>query len=217
MSKGKVPATYTCAQRGEWGPYHVLVPGPTTGRDRWGPTRDRGKDKTLCGVQLTEMWERDTSGIEPEQVECKRCRAILKKQGKLGQDEDSHTGGKMKLLTEELKQRIPPIRSTEGEKDPTVQAKFFDPCGSWTWFVLEGSALVDDGEGNLSYVPLDEMPDEVVDVEFFGLVKGFANELGPFMLNELESVKGPFGLGIERDKFFTPKPLSEVWDEWPFE
>lgn len=50
-----------------------------------------------------------------------------------------------------------------------------------------------------------------------GLVDGFFEELGYFTLSELESVQGPFGLGIERDKHFKPKPLSEVWDRWPFE
>ena len=37
-------------------------------------------------------------------------------------------------------------------------------------------------------------------------------ELGYFTISELEEVKGPFGLGIERDKFWTSKTLKEVMD-----
>ena len=46
----------------------------------------------------------------------------------------------------------------------------------------------------------------------FGLVYGLEKELGYFSLNELESVRGPLGLGIERDKSFKPKPLKECAD-----
>lgn len=103
----------------------------------------------------------------------------------------------MKLLTKEIRDRLPALYSQEDIDDPIVQAKFFDPTGSWTWYVIEG----EEQEG---------------DWLFLGLVKGFEEELGYFTLSELESVKGAFGLGIERDKWFKPKPLSEVWDRWPF-
>jgi hypothetical protein len=39
---------------------------------------------------------------------------------------------------------------------------------------------------------------------------GFEAELGYFSLSELESVRGPWGLPIERDLWFKPCPLSEV-------
>jgi hypothetical protein len=35
-------------------------------------------------------------------------------------------------------------------------------------------------------------------------------ELGYFSLDELESVRGPFGLKIERDLYWKPKTLREV-------
>jgi hypothetical protein len=38
---------------------------------------------------------------------------------------------------------------------------------------------------------------------FFGLVVGLETELGYFTLNELESVRGPMGLKIERDRHFS--------------
>jgi len=43
------------------------------------------------------------------------------------------------------------------------------------------------------------------------LVDGYEKELGYFSLEELESVKGSFGLGIERDRYFGfGKKLSSV-------
>ena len=45
---------------------------------------------------------------------------------------------------------------------------------------------------------------------FYGLVDGQYKELGNFRLCELESVRGQFGLGIERDIHFKGHMLSEV-------
>ena len=93
----------------------------------------------------------------------------------------------MKLLTKELRAKLPPLYSTEKDKDPTAVVKFFTPDSSWTWFATEF-----DGEDR-----------------FFGLVDGFDKELGYFSLPELASARGPLGLPIERDRWFSPKPLSE--------
>lgn len=97
----------------------------------------------------------------------------------------------MKLLTKELRDAIPPLRSTEKQTDPLVVAKFFTPDSSWTWYCLEGSQEDDD-------------------FIFFGLVDGFCQELGYFSLNELEVVRGPLGLPIERDLWWVPVRLSQV-------
>ncbi|MEZ6212599.1 MAG: DUF2958 domain-containing protein [Phycisphaerales bacterium] len=86
------------------------------------------------------------------------------------------------------RKRLPPLYTTQNDTDPIAQVKFFDPCGSWTWYATEF-----DGEDL-----------------FFGLVDGFEKELGYFSLSELASVKGPFGIGIERDKWFDPTPLSKL-------
>ena len=93
----------------------------------------------------------------------------------------------MKLLTKELRAKLPPLYSTEKDKDPTAIVKFFTPDSNWTWFATEF-----DGEDR-----------------FFGLVDGFDKELGYFSLSELASARGPLGLPIERDRWFSPKPLSE--------
>lgn len=97
--------------------------------------------------------------------------------------------GRTKLMTNELLKALPPLYSQENTPDPIVHAKFFDPCGSWTWYAIE----FDPVEGR-----------------FFGLVDGFERELGYFLLSELESIDGPLGLGIERDLYFKPRPLSEI-------
>lgn len=88
----------------------------------------------------------------------------------------------------------PPLYSQEYEKDPMVICKFFDPTGSWSWFVIEGQET----EGG--------------DFLFFGYVIGFEAELGYFSLNELATAKqglrGIQALPIERDINFTPCKLS---------
>ena len=95
----------------------------------------------------------------------------------------------MKLLTQEIRKQLPPIGAQDQSKDPTVYVKFFCPWNHWTWFAYEF-----DGE----------------DI-FFGYVKGDFDEFGTFSLSELESVKGPVGLGIERDIHFSV-PFQLKWD-----
>jgi len=97
----------------------------------------------------------------------------------------------MKLLSKEIEKKLPALYSQEEVEDPMVVVKFFDPCGSGTWYITEG---------------------ERQDEEFllFGLCYIHEPELGYVALSELQAYKGPFGIGIERDKFWTAKRLSEV-------
>lgn len=97
----------------------------------------------------------------------------------------------MQLLTEELRASLPPLYAQDGNRNPTVHAKFFTPDSNWTWFITEGGAEDDD------YI-------------FFGYVIGFEEEWGYSALSDLESVRGPLGLPIERDLYFKPGPWSEV-------
>ena len=94
----------------------------------------------------------------------------------------------MKLLTKQMKKSIPPIYAQDGNENPTVHAKFFTPWSHWTWYVTEF-----DGED-----------------QCFGLVSGHEDELGYFSLNELENLKGPFGLKVERDLYFKPTDLKSI-------
>ena len=98
----------------------------------------------------------------------------------------------MKLLTQELRRKLPPLRSQEDKGGRAVaHVKMFCPDSSWSWFATEF-----DGEDT-----------------FFGLVDGHEKELGYFSLSELESVNGPMGLPIERDLYFDPKTLEEIAPE----
>ena len=97
----------------------------------------------------------------------------------------------MKLLTDELRARIPALYAQEGEGEPVVYAKFFLPGTGWTWYVTEGSPQEDD------YL-------------FFGFVVGLESEFGYFLLSELEGVRTRFGLAVERDLAFREGKLSDV-------
>lgn len=94
----------------------------------------------------------------------------------------------MKLMTADLRTQLPQLYSQEEVDDPKAIAKYFTPDANWTWYATEF-----DGKDT-----------------FFGLVDGLEKELGYFSLAELESVKGPFGLGVERDLWFEPTPVSEL-------
>jgi hypothetical protein len=104
----------------------------------------------------------------------------------------------MKLITKEVLDRLPKLYSQDGKPHSEVKiiVKFFDPCGSWSWYASEGD-VQEDG-----------------DIMFFGLVDGFEKELGNFSLNELMSVRGPMGLRIERDLHYGfDHTLAEVMGE----
>lgn len=112
---------------------------------------------------------------------------------------------KMKLLPEELEKIIPPLGATFKETDPIVKIRFFDPYGSWSWYVIEGSRHK---EGVATILDDKEYHSDMI---FYGLVKGFEDELGDFSLAELESIKTSWGTPrIERDIIFEHMPLSEV-------
>ena len=114
----------------------------------------------------------------------------------------------MKLLTKEILKSLPALYSQENVADPEVVVKFFSPWSSWTWYATEGSPVC--GEcGN--YDCTDPKHGQAgKDFMFFGLVDGDDAELGYFSLEELEGIRGPVGLKIERDLYWKPTPLSEV-------
>jgi hypothetical protein len=102
----------------------------------------------------------------------------------------------MDLLTDSLRAalRANAEAARQPRHDPAPVVKFFNPCGAATWLATELDA---DGD------------------TLFGLADlGFGcPELGSFSLSEIASVRLPFGLGIERDLFFsTTHPLSK-WAE----
>lgn len=76
-----------------------------------------------------------------------------------------------------------------GEGDGVARVKLFDPTGSWTWYISE-------------YDPETR--------EAFGLVHGFEREYGYIYMPELVEFKGRFGLPIERDLHWKPRPMKEL-------
>jgi DUF2958 family protein len=99
----------------------------------------------------------------------------------------------MQLITKEVERELlkTPLGSTEKETRSKVIVKFFTPWSNWTWYAVEGQKR-EDG-----------------DWEFFGLVEGLETELGYFVLSELQSVTGPGGLRVERDRHFDKRVLDK--------
>ena len=88
----------------------------------------------------------------------------------------------MKLLTKEIQKKLPPLYTNENKspEDTKIIVKFFCPWGKWTWYATEWDQ----------------------EDRFYGYIVGDFPELGYFSLRELESVRGPFGLKIERDLYY---------------
>ena len=106
----------------------------------------------------------------------------------------------MRLLTQDIRRRLPPPYAQDGKGGRAiVYLKLFTPDSEWTWYLTEGSPITEDGRE--------------VDFQFFGLVEGHCQELGYVMLSELEAVRGPMGLPIERDVHWRPKTLEEIAPE----
>ncbi len=97
----------------------------------------------------------------------------------------------MQLMTKELAEKLPRLYSQEKTADPLLRAKYFHPMSSYTYYVLE-------------YDPGNRL--------FFGYADTgdpATSELGYASLDEMEQVV-VMGLGMERDLYFDPIPLSEV-------
>lgn len=96
----------------------------------------------------------------------------------------------MKLITREIERRLLENgRTSDQDHKPVV--KFFTPSGAATWLITQ----MDPQE-----------PDILFGLADLGL--GCA-EFGTVRLSELQSVKGPLGLGVERDLYFEARyPLS---------
>lgn len=95
----------------------------------------------------------------------------------------------MELLPKVIADRLPPLYSQEEQGDQAIaHVKFFTPWTSWTWYVSE-------------YDPVERL--------CFGIVVGNEREFGYFSVIELEAIRGPGGLTIERDLYWKPRQLKE--------
>jgi len=102
----------------------------------------------------------------------------------------------MKLLTKAIEKALPALHSQDGLGDEAiVHLKLFNPCGAATWFITE-------------YDPEDRV--------FFGYADLYGQgpeggaELGYVSLDEIESVRLPMGLKIERDIHWAPCTLAKA-------
>lgn len=96
----------------------------------------------------------------------------------------------MPLISNDIRAKLLANGAVEQETDHIPVVKLFNPCGAATWIITE---MMTDGD------------------TLFGLADlGFGcPELGYASLAEIERVKGPLRIGIERDLYFAPRfPLS---------
>lgn len=97
----------------------------------------------------------------------------------------------MILLTDELRAQLL-ANGRQRDVDHVPVVKFFNPFGAGVWLATE----------------LDEDGDIM-----FGLADIAYPELGSFSLEELSSLRLPFGMGIERDILFTGDFPISIWAE----
>jgi hypothetical protein len=100
----------------------------------------------------------------------------------------------MKLFTKEVdKQLFAQYPKGSDLDNQMVVAKIFNPYGRGVWYLLNSD-------------PQD--PDYI-----WAIVDLFEPDMGSVSRSELQTVKvPPFGLGLERDIYFTPKPAKEVFE-----
>jgi len=95
----------------------------------------------------------------------------------------------MELLGGAQRALLPPLSNGDNlNLDTIAPLKFFTPDANWTWYPTEF-----DGD----------------DI-FFGLASGNDVEFGIFALSDLESIRGGFGLPLERDRYYKPTSLREL-------
>ena len=100
----------------------------------------------------------------------------------------------MRLMTKEITKQAQKQYPLGADMDTQkVVAKFFNPTGAWTWYLMNQDP---------------EDPDYL-----WGIVKGFEVEAGSFSLSELQKFRGQWGLGIERDLSFRPTPARQIWEK----
>ena len=100
----------------------------------------------------------------------------------------------MKLLPKSLVKNIPTLDETADMniEDQFIYAKLFNPIGSGTWYI----SSFDSGE-NMAF-------------GFVCLGDSDSAELGYISIDELESIRLPMGLKIERDLNFYKTPLIDI-------
>ena len=96
----------------------------------------------------------------------------------------------MKLLTKEITTKAIKQYPKGSDMEQMVVAKFFNPSGRGTWYMMNMAKDKD---------------------YCWGICHIYEWEIGSFSISELASLRLPFGLKIERDRYFTPVKASELW------
>ena len=99
----------------------------------------------------------------------------------------------MKLMNKDIIKQAQQQYCLGSDMDQLIIAKFFDPTGSWSCY------LMNQDPEDLDYL--------------WGIVRGFEVEMGSFSLSELSEYRGKWGLGIERDTGFKPMAANELWEK----
>ena len=98
----------------------------------------------------------------------------------------------MKLLTKAIKNKAKKQYPKGAGMDQMVVAKYFNPFGRGTWYLMN----------------MHEDEDYC-----WGICNLYEWEMGSFSMKELESVRFSFGIKIERDLHFAPIKASELWEK----
>ena len=94
----------------------------------------------------------------------------------------------MKLLTNKIVEQATKQYDKGSDMEQMVVAKFFNPVGSWTWYLMN---MAD----NKDYC--------------WGIVNGHALEMGSFSMAELNSMQPR----LQRDLYFEPMKAKDVWEQ----
>jgi len=100
----------------------------------------------------------------------------------------------MKLFTKEIEKKAQ-VQFHLGSdlKKQVIVAKFFNPTGAGTWWLL------------------NQDPN---DTDYcWGIVQLHETEVGSFSKSELENYRGNLGLGIERDLYFKKLNAKELYNK----
>ena len=91
-------------------------------------------------------------------------------------------------MTKEIKDKAQKQFDDGSDMEQMVVAKYFDPMGSWKWFLMNM-----DKDGDYCW----------------GIVKGHAVEMGSFSMAELKSMQPR----LQRDLYFEPMKAKDVWEQ----
>ncbi|MEN6532645.1 MAG: DUF2958 domain-containing protein [Bryobacteraceae bacterium] len=97
----------------------------------------------------------------------------------------------MPLLTDQLRDELPPIFAQEADDDPIVYARFFLPDSAWEFYATEGEP-------------------EGTDFRLAGYVTGEVQAWRQVLASELEAMRGPEGGAVERDPAFQLGRFTDV-------